>query len=113
MFATAVAAAARRSPGSTAATVAAGAGAVGGRQAAGAIRCKSAVASAAAGTAENVKNFKIYRWDPNEKVRRVGFAVLLLLVSHIMCGDTTIQQLHQFDGDQPNPSTPAVVLGTS
>ena len=29
------------------------------------MRAKSAVAAAAS---ENVKNFKIYRWDPNEKV---------------------------------------------
>lgn len=36
------------------------------RRAAGAARSKSAVAAAAA--SENVKNFKIYRWDPNEKV---------------------------------------------
>lgn len=35
------------------------------RQAAGAARHKSAAAAAAS---DNVKNFKIYRWDPNEKV---------------------------------------------
>lgn len=26
---------------------------------------------AAAAASENVKNFKIYRWDPNEKVRHL------------------------------------------
>lgn len=31
-------------------------------------RCKSAVAAAAAAS-ESIKNFKIYRWDPDEKVR--------------------------------------------
>lgn len=31
------------------------------------VRCKSA---AAAPAADNVKNFKIYRWDPNEKVKQ-------------------------------------------
>ncbi|CAN0266223.1 unnamed protein product [Pylaiella littoralis] len=61
MLTTVAASAARRSPGSAAAAAAA----VGGRQAAGTARCKSAVAAAAA--AESVKNFKIYRWDPNEK----------------------------------------------
>lgn len=35
--------------------------------ASGATRSKSAVAAAAAAS-DNVKNFKIYRWDPNEKV---------------------------------------------
>ena len=34
-----------------------------------AVRCKSA-AAAAAPASDNVKNFKIYRWDPHEKVRK-------------------------------------------
>lgn len=51
---TMLATAARRCPGAKTAA----------RRAAGATRCKSAVAA----TSDNVKNFKIYRWDPNEKV---------------------------------------------
>lgn len=48
-------------------SAAAGAKAVVARQqVAGAARCKSAVAAA---SSESVKTFKIYRWDPNEKVR--------------------------------------------
>lgn len=54
-----LAATARRCP--------AGARAAAERRAAGSTRSKSAVAAAATAS-ENVKNFKIYRWDPNEKV---------------------------------------------
>lgn len=50
-------------------SAAAGAKAVAGWKAAGgASRCKSAVAAA---SSESVKTFKIYRWDPNEKVRHL------------------------------------------
>lgn len=53
-----LAATARRCPAGAAAAA---------KQAAGAAtRSKSAVAAAAA--SEHVQNFKIYRWDPNEKV---------------------------------------------
>lgn len=51
----------RRSPAAAARAYRHGAGAA---AAAGATRCKSAVAA----ESESIKNFKIYRWDPNEKV---------------------------------------------
>lgn len=44
--------------------------------AAGATRHKSAVAAAA--SSESVKNFKIYRWDPNEKV-----SLLICTAAHL------------------------------